>query len=423
MSATARSMPVFLKPDSRFATGHQARSKLEEKTRKVQFQRWFRVQTKDKVYGWIAEDHALTSLKLASQVRFTEDTPARRAPELDAILGRPIVKNGTTALVLEISGSWSRVQPFPAADFPEAWVPNEKLAPVLSGGVATTRAFVYQNADLKVDSAAASRTLTKIEEGTYVQIIRAKEAWLEVQTGRYQGFIKKSEAWTTDDLGEKGVRAAISLAPLRSAPLPYADLVRSLSFSSTLTQLSSQTLRWGLASTKEQGDVWWPMSDEADAQEIASLKATERTSDISEKIPTSLLFARKIYDMATSRAVPSLKFVSAEGIFRTVDGEQWTRIPLFRDQNYPIAVARSGAVFIGPYVSEDHGETFQQWIRWDALVSSLSRRLDVSPRNLKILEIRPEDAAGHKVTLRLNLGIGEPVRVATDDQGLSWRSF
>lgn len=419
----ASAVPVFLKPESRFATGNQTRSKLESRTKKIQLQRWFRVKTKDKSYGWLAEDHALTALKLVEQATLNEAVPARTAPDLDSAFGRPVIPRSTMVMILEIQGSWARVQPLTETELPQSWVPTEKLTANFATNVAQ-RAFVYQTTLLYVDADKRSRALLKIEEGTYVQLIRTRGDWLEVRSDRYQGFVAKSDLWTALDLGEKGVRAAIALAPLRASPLPYAELIRSLPFSSTLTLLASSTLRWGLASTREQGDVWWPMTDElAAAKEVASFERTERTSDVLEKIKTAALFSRKIYDMATSRSIPSLKFASADGIFRTNDGETWTKIPLFRDQNYPIAVSKSGSIFIGPYVSDDHGETFQQWIRWDSLVSSLSIKHDVSAQNLKILEIRPEDSMGHKVTLRLNVGLTEPIRVATEDQGVSWKSF
>ena len=415
-------VPVFLKPASRFATGNQARSKLETKTRRVQIQRWFRVQTKDKVYGWVAEDHALTALKLVEEARLNSDVPARSAAELDSFGGQRLLKKSTSVLILEVAGSWSRVQPFPAAENPQAWIPNETLTPVISL-TAAQRAFVYQTSSLRLEPENLSRELTRIDEGTYVQVLRIKGNWLEVQSGRYQGYLPRSNAWTAADLGETGIRVALSLTPLRATPLPYGELIRSLSYSSTLTLKSTSVLRWGLATTKEQGEIWWPMSDDSGTQEVASLEKMERTSDIIEKISTAQLFERKIYDLASSSAVPGLKFAAAEGIYRSVDGSRWTKIPIFHNENYPIAVAKTGAIFIGPYVSEDHGETFQQWIRWDSLVSSLSKARGFSAKNLKILEIRPEDPEGRKVTLRLNVGLADPIRVGTVDQGANWHAF
>jgi len=422
-ASTASAVPVFLKPESRFATGSQSRTKLEQRTHKTQFQRWFRVKTKDRQYGWIAEDHALTALRLVEQATLTEAVPARTSSDLESAFGRPTLPAGTPVMLLEFEGSWVRVQPLTEVEMPQAWIQTEKLRPNFATNIAQ-RAFVYQSSPLHIDASDKSRVLTKIDEGTYVQLIRAHGSWLEIRSDRFQGYIAKSDVWTAGDLGETGIRPAVSLAPLRKDPLPYADLIRSLSYSTTLTLVKSSTLKWGLAMTREQGDVWWPMTDAVDmSHEVASIEQMKRTSDVTDKISTAKLFARKIYDMATSRSIPSLKFASADGIFRTTDGETWTKIPLFRDQNFPIAVSKNGSIFVGPYVSDDHGETFQQWIKWDSLVSSLEMRHDVSAQNLKILEIHPEDSTGHRVTLRLNTGEGEPIRVATDDQGESWRSF
>ncbi|MEK7356930.1 MAG: hypothetical protein AAB250_10800, partial [Bdellovibrionota bacterium] len=63
----AAATPIYLHPDSRFPSGHHLRSWLENKTRDVQMQRWFRVVTQDKAYGWLAEDHLITQLKLTDQ--------------------------------------------------------------------------------------------------------------------------------------------------------------------------------------------------------------------------------------------------------------------------------------------------------------------------------------------------------------------
>ncbi|MES2963508.1 MAG: hypothetical protein V4760_06430 [Bdellovibrionota bacterium] len=409
--------PIYLAPDSRFPSGHHPRSWLESKTRGVQTQRWFRVVTKDKAYGWLAEDHLITTLKLTDQAELVRDTPARTERRLDAILGRPVLKKKTQVLILEIVGSWARVQSLKESDPQNAWVPTEDMKALISES-GPQRAYLPHTVAIRVQPDVRARALTRVPEGSYVHLISIKKDWLEVRTASAFGFIARNEAVLAVDLGEKGAHPAIALAPLRSAPLPYADLLRSLPRTQALKVVDEKSLRWGEVTIRDSGKFWWPIADDTE-DEPAKKNATPVT------IATSELFQRKIYDMAASKAIPSLKFASADGIYRTVDGEEWKKIPLFSDQNYPISVASTGAVFIGPYVSEDHGETFQQWIRWDALVSALSPD-DGKPddgKKLGILEIKPQDSAGRRVKLKLDLGRGKSMQVVTDDQGLSWRTL
>ena len=162
----------------------------------------------------------------------------------------------------------------------------------------------------------------------------------------------------------------------------------------------------------ESGEVWWPIADQGIDIDHEAIKI--------EKISSSELFRRKIFDMASSPAIPSLKLVSAQGVFRTVDGKEWTKISSFQDKNYPIAIAGLGSIFVGPFVSDDHGETFQQWIRWDSLIASMKRFSHVAPQQLQIQEIRPEDPAGRRVVLKLSIGSETMIKVVTEDQGRSW---
>lgn len=415
--------PIYLRPDSLFPSGNHPRSWLENKTGEVQTQRWFRVATKDKAYGWLAEDHLITSLKLTDQAEIIRDTPARTERRLDAILGRPVLKRKTPVLILEIIGSWARVQSLKEGDPQSAWVPSEDLKAVLATG-GPQRAFLPKTVTIRVQPDTRARALVRVPEGSFVHLLSIKKDWIEVRTASAFGYVPRAEAILAADLGEKGAHPAIALAPLRSAPLPYADLLRSLARTQSLTVLAEKNLRWGAITIKDSGKFWWPIADEIEDEQPA-LASKAKTSANPVTISTSDLFQRKIYDMAASKAIPTLKFASADGIYRTVDGDDWTKIALFGDQNYPISVASTGAVFIGPYVSEDHGETFQQWIRWDALVSVISpdQGKPDDGKRLSIMEIKPQDASGRRVKLKLDLGDAKSVQVVTDDQGMSWRSL
>ncbi len=407
--------PVYLRPDSRFPSGHHPRGWLETRTKKVQIQRWFRLETKDKVFGWAPEDHLLTQLKLATEAELTEPVPVRRDGLLDAV-DAEILNRGTRVQILEAKGSWVRARlPFglaSGAPVRESWLPTESLRAVARGPV--LRAFVPQAATIYVMPGPHARAQGRTKPGTFVEVAKELPGWLEIRSKQGSGFIRRFDAITASDLGEKAARPLIDLMPLRSAPLPYADLTRNLPHSATLKIVANQTLRWGQAKVPDVGEIWWPISDETDE---------EKTPVFRERLTTADLFSRKIFDMASSPAIPSLKFASAKGVFRTLDGSEWVKIPNFQDKNYPIAIAGSGSVFVGPFVSDDHGETFEQWIRWDTLVATLRKAHGRPPGTLQIEEIRPEDPAGRRVILKLNIGEARKVKLLTQDQGLSWRAL
>lgn len=409
-AATALATPVYLRPSSQFPSGHHPRQWLESRTKKVQFQRWFRVRTADNAYGWLAEDNLLTPLKLATEASVSEDVPSRPHPEMDS-LGRRFINKGTRVLVLEERGSWVRTQPLPASENSESWIPSENLR--AEKQPQTIKAFLNTPAAVYVLPGMNSRILGQLEGASFIHVQKETKGWLEIRYNSGIGFIRRTDVWTQEDLGEKDLRPLQPQVLLRSAPMPYADVVRTLKLNTTLSVIGQKSVRWGQVRIAEVGDVWWPINDD-----FAEDK--QNPTPLREKLTTVDLFKRKIFDMASSPAIPSLKFASAQGIFRTIDGEEWTKIPIFQENNFPIVITTAGAIFIGPYMSDDHGETFEQWIRWDSLLATLKKKHHISTlKGLQILGIRP-DGNGRQVSLRLNVGLPSPIVVSSHDQGLSW---
>lgn len=418
---SAAAIPVYLNLDSRFPSGHHSRQALENRTKKVQFQRWLRVETADHVMGWIAEDHCVTTLRLAATATVLDTLPVRNETQMDAITHELIAK-GTKVAVDESLGSWAKVRFHTGGgETHESWVPSDNLqAELPPAGTALTqqKVFIAKDAPIYILPGLHARTQGKIPAGQIRTVVRDHHGWLEISTRRDSafavGYLNRKDVISVTDLGNRGARTMIELAPLRSAPLPYANLERNLPLASDLKITGSDVLRWGMARVTDIGEIWWPMAD--------GLIDEEKDGAHPELISSDELFRRKIFDMASSPAIPSLKFVSAQGVYRTLDGHQWTKLATFENKNYPIAIAGLGSIFVGPYISDDHGETFQQWIRWDSLVAVLRRNSKVTPQNLQIQEIKPEDPTGRRVILKLAIGKDATVRLLTEDQGLSWRT-
>jgi hypothetical protein len=415
--------PVYLRLDSQFASGNHQKSWLEAHTKQVQFQRWLRVSVKTNSsgrtkaplkYGWLPEDYLLTPLKLVGEASLVDQTPLRHEMQMDSSFHQMLAKN-TSVTVLEVRGSWAYVNPLPASEHRPSWIPTENLKALAQSQ--NQKGFVYLRSPLFAGPSASSRRLGEQRAGRYVQIISRNGDWFQITTGSGTAWLKHSGLWVFEDLGPHGVRTVIANAPLRSSPLPYSDVIENLNPDAVLTVIDTKIQRWGQVHVSQTGDLWWPIADDG-ADDSSDSKPGQGL-----KLLTKELFTRKIFDMASSAAIPQLKFASAQGVFRTMDGEEWSKIPLFKNENYPIAIAGLGPVFVGPYVSEDQGETFQTWIRYDKLVATLKSKWVITPRSLQILEIKPDDAAGKKLTLKLNIGLTETVRASTTDQGRTWRAL
>ena len=249
------------------------------------------------------------------------------------------------------------------------------------------------------------------------------QRWLRLRTvgGRI--------GWAPEDMliaHESKVFALKDDLPLRSAPLPFADVTATLRAGTVLKRIGEGALRWGRVPTDGRrvghrwsradapSDFWWPMTDGFGDDEGRAPRAG------AERLTTEALFKRKIFDAATSPARANLQFVSAGGLFRTVDGQTWRRIPELKNANFPLSIAKSGAIFAGPYASDDDGETFQQFVKWDALVDAIKFARKVDPERLKILEARPLDRTGERLRLHVDIGRGAPVAVLTEDRGTTW---
>jgi hypothetical protein len=427
----AKAIPVYLRPDSQFSSGDYPQRLLEQSTGSVVLQRWLRVKTPKGIYGWLPEDKLLTPLKLATEALLLEDVPVRTERALDAIQQLTVTKN-SRVLILEISGSWARTQPLTGLNHPITWIPTESLAPAQSAQ--TNRVFSIKDTALYLNANSHTRHLKLIKSGTILMLISEHGPWLMVQNEGLTGYVHRRDVWRTSTLGLHGATPNVSKAILRSAPWPSANIVTELNMGSKLEILDAKQLRWSQTKIKGLGAVWWPIDpDSNSSSNLGSYSGGDFHQNQSQlqnapRIFTEELNSRPIFDTAKSPLIPQLQFASAQGVFRTNNGKEWLKLPLFKEENHSIAITHDGTIFIGPYLSNDQGATFQNWIRWDNLLASLATpraRQNRSLQMLRILEIIPEDSIGNQVTLLLQLGAKEAgpqkIRMTTSDQGATWK--
>ena len=411
----AADIPVYLKLDSRFPSGVHPRDWLESHTKESQVQRWFRVVV-DGSFGWIAEDHVLTSIRLSSIARMNRDEPDRSMPTLDSLRSRRIPK-GAQVIVLEVAGSWSRARVL-GEDAPsqDSWILNEAL--IRDPGNQIERGLTFRETQLrhlpKKEAKSFDRLTAFREISVLNSVTNSAGGWIEVSVDSGSAWIERSNVWLPQDLKDGSLRAMRPGLELRSSPLPNANIVRHLTGTEILKVVNSKYLRWGRVKVPEHGWLWWPISDDR-------LDGPDAIPPL--KLSTQELLSRAIYDMASSSAIPGLRFASAGGLFKSRDGIEWSLVPGFAAGNYPISIAKNGTLFVGPYVSQDNGVKFEQWIRWDRLVEAIKRTTGSPPARMRISGIESTDAEGQVVDLIIDVGRSKPVRISTGDRGLSWKLF
>lgn len=417
-------IPVYLKPDSRYPSGVHKRDWLESRTKDSgdsQMQRWFRVETGGQ-YGWVAEDHVLTALKLSSIARTVRDEPDRSAPQLDALRKRRIPKN-SQVIILETQGSWSRGRVLgDSASHQDSWLLNEALK--RDSGNQIERGMVFRPTSLRASPQKSARTIAKMEEGEEISVIRTQFSdgltWIEVQLETTSAWLDRRDVWLSLDLADGSARSRVPGLELRSSPYPNADVVKRLSMAERLKVLTTKYLRWGHVRIPEHGYLWWPISDDI-VDQPGFLPPM--------KISTGDLLSRGLYDMVAGDRDTGLRFASARGVFRSRDGREWSKIPKFEDKNYPLATTSNGWIFVGPYLSRDQGANFDQWIRWDILVETVKRSTGSMLSRVRISNIiaransgdgdRP--GAGDEIQIELDMGRSQPLQLITEDLGRTWQ--
>ncbi len=416
-------IPVYLRPESRYPSGFHARDWLEARTRDSRdsaMQRWFRVQHAGQ-YGWIAEDHLLTALKISSIARTIREEPDRSAPALDALRTRRIPRN-SQVIVLETTGSWSRGRVLgESTPNHDSWILNEAL--VRDQGNQIERGVAFRETPVRLQPKSNSAPIDHLPLFKEISVIKMKftdgHLWLEIQTEAGSAWIDRRDVWLPVDLADGSVRTLVAGLELRSSPYPNSDIIKRLQGPEILKVIDTRYLRWGYVKVPEHGFLWWPISDD---------RVDQPGFVPPMKVSTSDLLSRAVFDMVASDAVPGLRFASAKGIFKSRDGREWSKIAKFEDKNYPLAVNKAGTVFVGPYISRDHGENFEQWIRWDRLVETIKTQTGVPPAKLRISKVVVQDASpkvraansADSVEVQIDVGRSRPVTLRTNDQGLTW---
>lgn len=276
--------------------------------------------------------------------------------------------------------------------------------------------YVKETISLRATPVIRSEFIATIRSGELVAVALkpAPLGWIAIVRGRTTGFVPSNAVITAKDIKENSALSLLAQLPVRKQSVPFADAVARVERFEELTTHGTRSEAWGRVSLRSGNSVWWPMNDE--------FESPGETKPHVLRLLTSQLFQRKLFDMASSPLSRDLKIASADGIFRTTNGRDWTKLVQFRNENHPVAVSKLGRIFIGHYYSDDNGATFSEYIRWDILIARLKQAWKLDGENIRLVEIHPSGREINSVELLLDVGLPNKVTVSTNDLGRNWHA-
>lgn len=267
-------------------------------------------------------------------------------------------------------------------------------------------ALTYMSTFLKETKSDSSKIITTIPQNERLKVLEWNQEKIFVQFNSQKGYVDSGHvilkadfaSWTLHEkLGWTQVkhREGRFVRTKQNELLNISDLKafvteRTRAFSlahkengpklkSKLEIVDLEPNRWNISKLSDHGEVWW--------KKLRSMTTVFETKTLSE------LATKGIYSSDLASGSSTRGLVSAQGIYRTVDGLNWTKIDLFGNENWPICITKT-AWYVGSFRSLDDGKTFEPFIRWDYLSYLVTNEYQVTPKFFKITKmeaINPEE--------------------------------
>ncbi len=435
-------VPVYLSPQHPIPTGHYRRSILEKNTDKVTVQLWLRVRSLKGIQGWVSARDVLPSEFFSQFAQIGKNPSLRARPKWDDLPMRNVFP-GTRVQVLQHKNQWVKVKLLDdSRRF--GWIEFHNLIPEEED---IGYLMLKKSLPLRAQANHRSKVITHVPINWRLIPTHLTKDWIQVRFvdrgGRVRtGYIQNQGVlsrlnFATDVYTQRGIIRGLDADLVKDTIYKIKTdsqfivnngqpsyIYTKASFSSSrvqplksyepLIKLSEKRVRWGRSSIRRKGQFWWPIQ-----WEEKQLENHEQKNKLI--LSSKQLFKRNLFDMATSPKIPRLSFVSAGGIYKTIDGQRWEKVDQFHNQNHPIAISTSGKIFVGPYQSSDHGSSFRPYIRWDRILSKLPQSLRHNAERLRIEKIEPKDAKGNQILIQLDLGTKSKEHFYTRNGGRSWQ--
>lgn len=273
------------------------------------------------------------------------------------------------------------------------WLTEEKILPLYTQfGYGISKKSV----ELLKQPKAKSKKIATLKENSKVKINNIKGSWaLIFQNDEIKGWALISDFITQFNFVNKVNNQKIKSitggwVQTQNKNITSLDKVESANFSKNIFITSNslkhkikniKTIKWTSYYSKNTGLVWFSDLNVSDNQLIQT------------QISNEDFFGTPVFDIASHPEVPEFKIASKNGIYKTIDGLTWEKISFFKNKNYPLVILPSGVIYVGPYVSFDGANTFNQYLRYENLLKTFTKRslripIKISMSSLKYISER-----------------------------------
>lgn len=345
-------------------------------------------------------DEGLMDLFCASRVRLKENIVLLKSPRGDAKSGASL-SPGDEVQVLERSSGWIKIKHLQKGEGWTLWNRLESLNDDIGVYVPLIPT------ELREKASTQSPTILKVPlEARLIAKAYHSSGWVRVDYEGRSGYIDMQHlvgradfaqwAWQRKNgwflvahrngsslIGQDGRKVPLSQI-LGFAPndqrwiVSKADHESGIPLRAHAEIIRIETTLWGVSQLPGHGVVWWKKDH------LAQLKTTPQEQ---ETLTTEEFLKRPIfsYDVEEKSSLQGL--ASSQGVWRTLDGRTWTRIPQFGNQDLPVAIHPKGVWLVGTYRSVDRGLSFENSIRWDQLARSVENKLKQTPKKITLQKL------------------------------------
>jgi len=361
-TSLASAVPVYRFHDSPFPSGESSPKNLDMTGLTIS-KTWLKIRWSNHE-GLVPRQAIYNAIDLSKRALLLETTPYRKIPQENRLPAGVFQKN-TDVEIISQQDHWVLIKNKKIS----GWVSENflKAHPHDLGFMLTNKKTHFKlSPDIK------SKTLYEIPEKRKVTCLEKNNSWVKIKYRNKIGWVSVHHVFSKLDTD-------FAIIKIKTKP-QNSTSTDNLEFGQKVQITDHHTTQWVKSKTPEHGHVWWLFNQHPTQLQVA--KSTLETKE---------LFDRGLYDMAAHPQMPLIKFASAQGVFLTTDDKNWQIISEFGHQNFPVAIANNGDIYVGHYRSQNQGESFQPYLRWDKIISKITEIKGYTPQNLRLTDIDLND--------------------------------